>query len=152
MEKDAEVIIRKTIEDVMPDKAVKKMLHKLSLTGKIYVAAIGKAAWTMAAAADEVLKEKIAEGIIVTKYHHSRGDINNFSIIEAGHPVPDENSVKGAVAVVNMLKRADRDAKILFLISGGGSSLFEIPPEGLTLEKVCGITQQLLASGASITK
>ena len=43
MEKDAEVIIRKTIEDVMPDKAVKKMLHKLSLTGKIYVAAIGKA-------------------------------------------------------------------------------------------------------------
>ena len=152
MEKDAEVIIRKTIEDVMPDKAVKKMLHKLSLTGKIYVAAIGKAAWTMAAAADGVLKEKIAEGIIVTKYHHSRGDINNFSIIEAGHPVPDENSVKGAVAVVNMLKRADRDAKILFLISGGGSSLFEIPPEGLTLEKVCGITQQLLASGASITE
>lgn len=152
MERDARVIIQKTIEDIMPGVAVKKMLHKLALSGKIYVAAIGKAAWTMAEAAHEILNEKLAEGIIVTKYNHSFGKIDKFTIIEAGHPVPDENSVNGARNVIDMLKRADRDAVILFLISGGGSSLFEIPAKGMSLEKMCNITQRLLASGASITE
>lgn len=152
MERDAEIIIQKTIEDVMPAGAVKNMLHKLSLPGKIYVAAIGKAAWTMASAACDVLKGKLVEGVIVTKYNHSFGNIDKFTIIEAGHPVPDENSVIGAQKVINMLERADKNAVILFLISGGGSSLFEIPVKGMSLERICSITQQLLVSGASITE
>lgn len=152
MKRDAKIIIQKTIKDVMPGLAVKKMLLKLSLTGKIYVVAIGKAAWTMAEAAYEVLNEKLAEGVIVTKYYHSFGKIDKFTIIEAGHPIPDENSVMGAKNVIDMLKRAGRDAVILFLISGGGSSLFEIPMKGMSLEKICNITQQMLNSGSSITE
>ena len=97
MRDDAIQIINKTISDVLPDKIVKEAIQQLDLKGAVYVVAIGKAAWIMAHTASQILNDQIKEGIIVTKYDHSRGEINKFEIIESGHPIPDENSVLGPI-------------------------------------------------------
>ncbi|AEH51445.1 glycerate kinase type-2 family protein [Pseudothermotoga thermarum] len=150
--KDALQIIQKTIESVLPDNAVKDQLSKLNLDGKFFVLAIGKAAWRMAKAASEILKDKIIKGVVITKYNHSLGEIENFEIYEAGHPVPDENSLKATDRALQLISKLDETVQILFLISGGGSSLFEKLKEGITLAQLQQITKDLLACGANITE
>lgn len=152
MREDAEKIIRDTIEDVMPDRAVKKSLNDLKLEGDIYIIAIGKAAWAMSSAAVEVLGTDFKKGILVTKYGHVKKKIEGFQIIEAGHPTPDENSVLGAQMVLEMLREIPQIGTVLFLLSGGGSSLVELPERGLSLGDIQKVTRQLLFSGADITE
>jgi hydroxypyruvate reductase len=73
-------------------------------------------------------------------------------IVEAGHPVPDINSIKGAQAVLDMTgKLSDKD-EILFLVSGGGSALFEKPADGITLKDIEKITENLIRCGADIVE
>lgn len=152
MRKDAEQIIKKTIQDVMPDKAVLDCLKKLDIPGSVRIIAIGKAAWVMAQAAAEYLKGKIEKGLIVTKYGHAKGALEGFEIVEAAHPTPDENSVKGAKKAFEMVREAGADTTVLFLLSGGGSSLVELPMPGLTLADIQKVTKQLLFCGACITE
>ncbi len=92
---DAHSIIEDSIRKVLPESAVKSVLEKVSFSGGIYVAAVGKAAWKMAVACEETMSDQIRRGIVLTKYGHSEGPLKHFEILEAGHPVPDENSVKG---------------------------------------------------------
>ncbi len=150
--KDMMHIIQKTIDSVLPDTAVKDQLSKLTLEGRFFVLAIGKAAWRMAKAASEVLKDKIVYGVVITKYDHSLGEIENFEIYEAGHPVPDENSLKATDRALQLISKLDESIQILFLVSGGGSSLFEKLKEGITLSQLQSLTKDLLASGADITE
>lgn len=152
MRKDAETIIRKVIEDVMPDKAVLDSISQFEFRGRVYVAAVGKAAWIMAQAAADFLGERLEKGVIVTKYEHSRGAIERFEIIEAGHPTPDQNSVRGAKAVIALMEEATCRDTVLLLLSGGGSSLLELPMPGLKLEDIQQVTAQMLRSGAHITE
>lgn len=149
---DAYKIIRMSINEVLPEKAVQKALENKSFTGSVIVIAIGKAAWNMANAAKESLGSKIVKGLVVTKYEHSRGPIDGFEIIEAGHPIPDENSVIGAARALEMVKGLSYGDEVIFLISGGGSSIFEKPAHGITLEDIMDITNQLLSSGADIVE
>lgn len=149
---DAYKIIRMSINEVLPEKAVQKALENKSFTGSVIVIAIGKAAWNMANAAKESLGSKIVKGLVVTKYEHSRGPIEGFEIIEAGHPIPDENSVIGAARALEMVKGLSSGDEVIFLISGGGSSIFEKPAHGITLEDIMDITNQLLSSGADIVE
>jgi len=93
---DALDIIDYSIKAVLPDNAVKEALKKKDLSDKIVLVAIGKAAWRMAKAAYEFLGDKIKSGIVITKYHHSQGAIGNLKIFEAGHPIPDENTIKAS--------------------------------------------------------
>ena len=88
--------------------------------------------------------------MVVTKYGHSQGPIGDLAIYEAGHPVPDEHSVRAteaALAAVSGLCARDR---VLFLVSGGGSALFERPL--VPLAELEDITGQMLACGADITQ
>lgn len=147
---DARVIIEKSISAVLPEAAVKKALAQKELGENILMVAIGKAAWNMAGAAKEILGNRIKKGLVVTKYGHSKGEIEDCEIIEAGHPVPDENSVAGATRALKLVSEMEDATEILLLISGGGSSLFEKPMEGLKLKDIQNITGQLLRSGASI--
>lgn len=149
---DAYVIIQESIKAVMPQAAVIKALEKKKFSGNITVVAIGKAAWTMAFAAKEKLGNKVSKGIIVTKYDHSKGPIEGFEIIEAGHPVPDENSVAGASRALELVKNLSERDNVIFLVSGGGSAIFEKPMEGISLEDIMDITDQLLSSGADIVE
>ncbi|MDR1952514.1 MAG: glycerate kinase [Elusimicrobiota bacterium] len=151
---DAQTIIKRTIEENMPEVSVKNVLrkHKISQEGDVYVAAIGKAAWTMANAAYCTLGTRIKRGIVITKYNHSKGEIPNMEIIEAGHPLSDENTIIGTQKVIDMVKDLKARDEILFFVSGGGSSLFEKPLEGVTLDDIVNINNQLLACGADIVE
>lgn len=152
MREDAYKIIKETLADCLPDKAVRDSLNKLELSGKVYVAAIGKAAWVMAKTAADFLGNRLETGIIITKYEHSRGALDKFEIIEAGHPTPDENSILGAKRAIDLIREVDEGDTVLLLLSGGGSSLVELPMPGLTLSDIQGVTKQLLFCGAGITE
>lgn len=148
---DAEEIIKTSIKCVLPDEAVAEALEqKVFKDGKIYVIAVGKAAWQMAKKASDVLKERITEGVVCTKYGHVKGKIPRMKCYEGGHPVPDENSFIGTSAAINLVKNLAINDTVLFLLSGGGSALFEIPliPE----KELAELTDQLLACGADIVE
>lgn len=150
LRKDAYEIALSAIEKVKPDEAVKRALGNLSLSGGVYLVAVGKAAWQMANAAVRYLQGQLKAGIVLTKYRHVMGNIPGVICYEAGHPVPDENSYLGTQAILNMTKNLTKDDTVLFLLSGGGSALFEQPlvaPD--ILQKV---TNQMLASGADIVQ
>ena len=147
---DAKRIWQQAIAAVQPDSAVKRALENAQFPGAVHLVAIGKAAWSMANAAHAALGGKIADGVVITKYGHSQGPIGNLQIFEAAHPVPDENSYRATRAAMELVKPLGKDDTVLFLVSGGGSALFECP---LTEEaQMADITKQLLASGADIVE
>lgn len=146
---DANKIIESAITAALPDTAVKKALQELDFSGgKLLLVAIGKAAWSMAKAATDILGEQIEDGVVITKYEHSKGELPNIRIYEAGHPVPDDNSFAATDQAIQLVSGLSAEDKVLFLISGGGSALFEKPliPKEMLEE----VTKQLLASGADI--
>lgn len=148
--KDAEEIIGKTIEDVLPYNAVRQVLTEKAFEEPVYVFAIGKAAWGMAHEAAGLLKGKICKGIVITKYGHAKGPIEGFEIMESGHPMPDENSVIAAKRLIELAKEVTAQEKTLLLLSGGGSALVELPAHDLTLTQVRSATEVLLRCGANI--
>lgn len=148
---DAERIIEDAISQALPDTAVKNALKGEDFSGgRVVLVAIGKAAWTMAKAAYDVLGDMVQDGIVITKYGHSKGTLPNVRIYEAGHPVPDENSFKATDEAIRLVSGLSKEDKVLFLISGGGSALFEKPL--VSPEELESTTKQLLSSGASIVE
>ena len=151
MRKDAQQIISSAIQAALPDTAVKKALADHSFgSGRLLLVSAGKAAWQMASCASELLGDRIESGVVCTKYDHSKGPIANFKIFEGGHPVPDKNSFLGTQAAIDLVSGLTAEDTVLFLLSGGGSALFEkplIPEEDLT-----DLTRQLLACGADIVE
>jgi len=147
---DATTIINEAIRAVLPEEAVRKALTGKEFKGEVYLVAIGKAAWTMANAAKDVLGANFKKGVVVTKYEHSKGSIESCEIIEAGHPIPDENSILGATTALELVCGLSENDQLIFLISGGGSALFEKPLEGVTLNDIQLLTDQLLKCGADI--
>jgi len=152
MREDALQIINESIKAVLPNEAVDRALKNKIFHGEVVVVAIGKAAWNMAEAAKACLGDRIKAGAIVTKYEHSLGPLNGFEIIEAGHPIPDENSIRGAETAIKLVTELNREDHVILLLSGGGSALFEKPMEGITLDNIKEMTDQLLGSGADIVE
>lgn len=144
----SEKIIHAAIRSALPDEAVKRALLSHPLSGNVTLVAIGKAAWQMAHAAVSALPNPIAQGIVITKYGHSLGSIPGVQIFEAGHPVPDANSYLATQTAIDMVSQLSSDDTVLFLVSGGGSALFEKPliPES----EMADVTRQLLSCGADI--
>jgi hydroxypyruvate reductase len=149
---DARAIIDRAIAANLPGAAVRKALKKHRFSGRISALAIGKAAWTMAQAAREELGDRIEQGLVITKYGHSRGTIPGMEIIEAAHPVSDEASIRGAERALALAESLGAGDELLLLISGGGSALFEKPLDGLSLADIGDINRQLLSSGADIVE
>jgi len=146
----ADQIIRESIAAVQPDAAVRRALTGRAYTGRVLLVAAGKAAWQMAKAASDCLGHRIEKGVVVTKYDHVMGPIANFDCYEAGHPVPDENSFKGTQAALDLVSGLTAADTVLFMLSGGGSALFEKPlVSGAELQDITG---QLLACGADIVE
>lgn len=150
LRKISDNIINAAINAVLPDEAVKRALSGKEFPGKVILVAAGKAAWQMAKAAEDYLGDKIDKGVVVTKYDHVKGNINRCVCIEAGHPVPDENSFKGTQEAIDAVSNLSANDTVLFLISGGGSALFEKPL--IPGEELQDITNQLLACGADIVE
>ena len=147
---DANTIIERSIQAVLPDEAVHRALSGRKFSGRVLLVAAGKAAWQMASAAAAQLGDGLSAGVVVTKYDHVKGDILHCTCYEAGHPVPDENSFAATQAALDLVKDAGEGDTVLFLLSGGGSALFEKPL--VSGEELQNITGQLLACGADIVE
>lgn len=148
---DGQRIMQAALAAAMPDAAVKKALRLMELPkGRLILVAAGKAAWQMAAAASSLLGERIDGGVVITKYGHVKEPLTGITCYEAGHPVPDQNSFLATEAALKITDGLTEEDQVLFLLSGGGSALFEKPLiSGAELEAV---TKQLLACGADIVE
>ena len=137
--------------------------------GRIFAVGGGKAAVPMAIAVASILGDRLTASAIVTKYGHVRSlqpptsnfqlptsnfqfPTSNLQIIEAGHPVPNENSIRGAQAVADLARQATERDLVICLISGGGSALWTLPVPGLSLADLQALTGALLRSGATINE
>ena len=150
LRRDADAIIRSSLNAVLPDEAVRRALKAFAPRGgRVLLVAAGKAAWQMAHAAVEALG-RVDGGVVVTKYGHVKGEIPGVTCWEAGHPVPDENSFSATEKALALVQGLTAEDTVLFLLSGGGSALFERPL--LPGEELQDITSQLLASGADIVE
>lgn len=151
LREDAKYIIDAALKSAMPDTAVTKALQDFQLPkGKLVLVSAGKAAWQMAKTAADILGDKITSGAVVTKYDHVKAEIPGLECYEAGHPVPDENSFKATERVIELVKDLGEEDAVIFLLSGGGSALFEKPL--CTGEELQDVTRQLLACGADIVE
>jgi len=153
-------LLLKGLEAVDPYKAVKRVISRdnksikfvdktLHVHGKIYVLGLGKASCSMAKAIEEILGDLIEDGLVVTKYGYSI-PLENIRIIEAGHPIPDNNSLKAGVEAFELLKKVYENDLLIVLISGGGSALLEYPADNISLDDLIKTNDLLIKSGASI--
>ncbi|TGL71909.1 glycerate kinase type-2 family protein [Leptospira kmetyi] len=139
------------IRKSLPGPAVHNFLTNSKPSGRILLLSIGKAAEEMSAAAYEILKDQIFAGMILTKYGHTSGKkFPPLEILEAGHPIPDANSILGGKRILELCSLLKPEDTVLVLLSGGGSALMEVPAEGLELEDLISWNSKLLASGAEI--
>ena len=145
----ADQIVEASIRAVLPDEAVRRALKDFHPEGRTVLVAAGKAAWQMAHAAVAVLGH-VDGGVVVTKYNHVKGKIPGVTCCEAGHPVPDANSFASTQKALELVQGLQPEDTVLFLLSGGGSALFEKPL--IPAEELQDITSQLLASGADIVE
>jgi len=137
-----------------PSNLLFPQLISFPMNRPIHIFALGKAAYQMTKAVLEYAKTdsyiRITSGLVVTKYGHNEGDLPNMTIMEAGHPTPDENSIKAAEAAIAFLQKLTENDILLILLSGGGSALMEKPIEGVTLDDIITKTQEFLNNGSDI--
>ena len=123
--------------------------YPLDQAGAVYVLGGGKAAAPMAAALEEILGDRLTDGVVSVKYGH-RVPTARVRVLEAGHPLPDAASIAAAEAVVALARRAGEADLVFVLLSGGGSALLTSPADGVTLEAKLAVTRMLLDAGAPI--
>ncbi|MDK2833003.1 MAG: glycerate 2-kinase [Methanolobus sp.] len=159
---DAMGIVSQAIAAVDPSACVQRsvkrdgdLLHvgsrsyDISSYDNIYVVAFGKAAIPMASALEDILGEQLIEGYAITKYGFA-GSLKRLTVMEAGHPIPDDNGVLAAKKVRDFLEKTGPRDLIFFLISGGGSALMTLPRKGIALSDIVNLTDKLLRVGATI--
>lgn len=154
LRQEADAIISASIRGVLPDQAVARALRDFRPGGgRIRLVSVGKAGWQMAKAALEALEGtpySIEKGLVITKYGHVKSELPGVLCLEAGHPVPDGNSFAAGERALELVRELGREDTVLFLLSGGGSALFERPL--LPGEELRDVTAQLLACGADIVE
>jgi len=166
----AREIVQDAIEDafkaVDPKEVVRSKVtldgDQLDVNGKIFdlagferifVMGGGKASGSMAEAIEEILGERIEDGLIVVPHGTaSQYKTKQIKFHEASHPVPDESSVQAARKLLDLASQTEENDLIIFLISGGGSSLIAIPRDGIPLTDKRKVTEMLLRSGATINE
>jgi glycerate 2-kinase len=119
-------------------------------SGRTLVIGAGKAAASMALAAERHWPASASlEGVVITRHGHGL-PTECIQVIEAGHPVPDEAGEAGAREILRRVKSLGPDDLLLALISGGGSALLSLPAEGVGMDALKATTRELLRSGARI--
>ena len=118
---------------------------------RIHVIGGGKASSAMASAIEEIAGDRIAEGIVNVKYGYT-ANTDKIRLNEAGHPLPDENGLRGSQRMLELAQQAGPDDLVLCLISGGGSALMPLPVDGVSLSDLKAVTDALLRCGATINE
>lgn len=146
---DPQVCLQRHLRLVGDRLGIGREEYSLTKVEKLYVVGIGKASASMMKAVEEILGDRIDYGLVVTKYGHGT-ELQFGRILEAGHPIPDENGVDATASLLDLVGRAEPKDMVLCLISGGGSALSPAPVEGIDLAAKQEITRQLLSCGATI--
>jgi glycerate 2-kinase len=123
--------------------------YELDAFSRVLVIGAGKATARMALAIEDVLGDRITEGLIVVKEGHT-APLKRIKQVEASHPVPNESGVEGTRRIVELVRAADEKTLVICLLSGGASALLVAPMNGLTLNDKQEVTSLLLKAGASI--
>lgn len=137
-------------QTALPGICLPPFIPKPPTTGKLIVVGAGKASAAMAQSFEAHYDGPI-EGLVITRYGFSK-PTSHIKIIEASHPVPDENGLRAAKDMLDLLENADETDTVLCLISGGGSSLLSRPIDGVSFENLQDLQRALLNSGADITE
>ncbi len=116
--------------------------------GNVVVVGAGKAAASMAAIVEQQWAAPLS-GLVIVPYGHG-ADCDQIEVVEAAHPVPDDNGVAATRRILALVSDLGEQDTVLCLLSGGGSSLLCAPAEGITLAEKQAETQALLKSGAAI--
>lgn len=117
---------------------------------RVFLIGAGKAAHQMAAAARQVLGNALTGGMIVTKHGHAGRSLRRITVIEAGHPIPDEPGLIASRQIRDLLRELNARDLLIVLISGGASALLPAPIEPITLVEKQQTTHLLLRAGADI--
>ncbi len=128
---------------------VKNNRVDLNAYNNVYLTGAGKASTFMAIEMEKILGAKINGGVVITKYDHLI-KCDYIQVIEAGHPVTDENSINASELIIEIAKYAGKDDLILFMLSGGASALLEKIPDEISLTDYQKTISLLLKSGADI--
>jgi glycerate 2-kinase len=162
MRADAEGIFRAGIDAAAPGDAVRRHCRRQGNTlqagqrfydlndfDRIVVVGAGKASATMAQAVEELLADRISQGLVCVKYGHDV-PLKHVAIIEAGHPLPDKNGLEAARRILEMVRQAGRRDLVIVLLSGGGSALLPLPSGDISLADKQAVSDLLLGCGATI--
>jgi len=160
-------IIAASLDAVDPYKAVKRFMKRnksileigdcvydLDTIDHVYVIAFGKASYPMTISAIDILEQYFTQGIAIIKSKAARLSPvpTSLTTIEASHPIPDESCVAGSHSIIDFLSRTSKDDLIIFLISGGGSSLLTSPVKNIKLDELQRMSRLLINCGATITE
>lgn len=129
---------------------IKEYIAAKQLDKGVHILAIGKAACGMASVALKALPNGAEDGFVLTKHGFSRGSLSPLEVLEAGHPIPDEDSLRHSKRIMNWLEGLDPLDELLVLVSGGGSALFEYPAEGTEFARLQSLHRAMLDSGTDI--
>ncbi len=139
------------VESVGGRQAVARHLRKRARQGPVHLLALGKAAAAMTQGALDVLGDAVLAGLAITREGYTDPALDRRIVqLEAAHPVPDVRSLAAGRAVVDFLERAPDDAHFLVLISGGASSLVELPADGIGIDQLAALNRWLLGGGRDI--
>lgn len=123
--------------------------YDLERLDRIFLIGAGKASGPMAKTLEDLLGERITAGIVNVKYGYTV-PLERVSLVEAGHPIPDDAGFRGAERMLDLLEQAGPHDLVLCVISGGGSALLPAPVDGVSLAEKARVTDLLLKSGATI--
>ncbi|HET53958.1 MAG TPA: DUF4147 domain-containing protein, partial [Ignavibacteria bacterium] len=157
-------IIDAAIESVKPSVLIPKSVRiekgklfiadsvfDLTAINNIYIIGAGKASGFMAYEIEKILGSKITQGV-VSVYDSSNIKLDTIKLIEAGHPLPDDKSLTAGKEIFELASSADQNDLVITLLSGGGSALMELLPQGILLDDYRELTNLLLQSGADINE
>jgi len=146
---DPEQLVKEKVSILDSTLVVEEREYGLNNYENIYVVGGGKACAPMAKAMEDILGDKIDDGLIVVKYNHGL-PLKKIETIEASHPIPDKNGVRGTSNILRLLSKTGEKDLIICLISGGGSALLVQPHKEITLQDIQTTSAELLACGAAI--
>lgn len=157
-------VMRAALEAVEPAEAVRRALRRagdrlvaggreydLTRYDRVIVVGAGKASAPMARAVEEILGERVSDGLVVVKYGHT-GPTRRVRLREGGHPIPDDPCVNGTAELVELVEGTGERDLVIVVMSGGGSALLLLPAEGITLADMQRTTDLLLRAGATINE
>jgi hydroxypyruvate reductase len=153
LRQEAVALFRDGVAAANPEQAVAAALversAKVEQASRIILVAFGKAACPMARAAMPFVRDRLVTAIALTN-HENVEPVDGVEVIAGGHPIPDEGSIAGAVAIEDAVSRAQDGDLVLVLVSGGGSALLCAPPPGVDLADKIALNDALIRCGADI--